>query len=445
MTTVGYGDYYPTSELGKTIGVCCFYAGILFLALPIAVLSTNFQIIYDRHCEKKERRRSQSTTRSTSSSRTRSTARSVQAPPGQWLPHADSIRKSIFMVLEDPTACYLSQVLSVALLAIILVSTAAFIFESMPDYQYTPDDCSSTHLSVENCRPRPIEILHNVEVACIIIFTIDYLLRIGTVHSANPEDCGVMAASNRPPSESKIPPWKLTLLYACQGLNMIDLLAIIPFYVELAGYGGGGGAVIRVLRLVRVFRILKTPKLRACVDMFSNVMQDALPALVIVFLVKMLMCVLLASFIVFAESSDYSVDSKFVDYQYPYGLYVRPTMDGYAVEPSPFRSILFAFWWFFTTATTVGYGDDYPTTAGGRIVGVLTFYTGIILLALPVTIVGGSFNKYYPEWLKEFGGRSGEETGEEGGDTTSTVDLPSPVGTFDLEDPSSNTAKIAWG
>ena len=57
---------------------------------------------------------------------------------------------------------------------------------------------------------------------------------------------------------------------------------------------------------------------------------------------------------------------------------------------------------FFTTATTVGYGDDYPTTLGGRLVGVMTFYTGIILLALPVTIVGGSFNKYYPEWLKEF-------------------------------------------
>jgi len=347
------------------------------------------------------------------------------------------------MILEDPTACYLSQVLSVALIAIILISTAAFIFESMPDYQYTPDDCSSAHLSVENCRPRPVEILHVVEVACIIIFSIDYLLRIGTVHSANPEDCGVVVEGTK--SKSKISPWKLTLLYACQGLNIIDLLAIIPFYVQLAGYGSSGGAVIRVLRLVRVFRILKTPKLRACVDMFSNVMQDALPALVIVFLVKMLMCVLIASFVVFAERSDYSVDSKFVDSGYPYGLYVRPTMDGYAVEPSPFRSILYAFWWFFTTATTVGYGDDYPTTAGGRVVGVVTFYTGIILLALPVTIVGGSFNKYYPEWLKEFGGRNSEESSEEGGDTTSTAELLSHVGKFELPEPSSATAKIAWG
>merc|ERR1712176_478849 len=85
------------------------------------------------------------------------------------------------------------------------------------------------------------------------------------------------------------------------------------------------------------------------------------------------------------------------------GCYIRPTYDGYGTEASPFRSILYAFWWFFTTATTVGYGDDYPTTTVGRIVGVVTFYTGIILLALPITIVASCFNQFYPDWVKEFG------------------------------------------
>merc|ERR1712110_1171266 len=82
-------------------------------------------------------------------------------------------------------------------------------------------------------------------------------------------------------------------------------------------------------------------------------------------------------------------------------------------EPSPFVSIFRSFWWFFTTATTVGYGDDYPTTTEGRIVGVLTFYTGIVLLALPITIVGGTFSKYYPDWVKEFCDKDKDDKEEE--------------------------------
>merc|ERR1711977_810291 len=80
----------------------------------------------------------------------------------------------------------------------------------------------------------------------------------------------------------------------------------------------------------------------------------------------------------------------------------RPTAIGYGDEVSPFRSIAYAFWWFFTTVTTVGYGDDYPTSTAGRCVGVATFYSGIILFTLPVTVVGGCFNKYYPDWVKDF-------------------------------------------
>merc|ERR1711972_1188136 len=129
---------------------------------------------------------------------------------------------------------------------------------------------------------------------------------------------------------------------------------------------------------------------------------EALPALFLLFFMTTLMCVLFASLIVFAEGSRYSVsEAKFVE-NYPEGLYIRPTADGHDIEPSPFQSILYAFWWFFTTATTVGYGDDYPTTTAGRIVGIATFYTGIILLALPITIVAERFNAHYPDWIREF-------------------------------------------
>jgi hypothetical protein len=52
------------------------------------------------------------------------------------------------------------------------------------------------------------------------------------------------------------------------------------------------------------------------------------------------------------------------------------------------------------TSTTVGYGDDYPTTTAGRLTAIVAFYFGIVLLALPLTIVGQSFHKFFPAWVK---------------------------------------------
>jgi hypothetical protein len=183
-----------------------------------------------------------------------------------------------------------------------------------------------------------------------------------------------------------------------QLLNVIDFLAIGPFYLELALGTTEALAPLRIVRLVRLFRLLKDPKAQMCADLFINVVIDALPALMTLFFMTTLMCILFSACIVFAESSEYSV-TKFKD-EYPTGVYIRPSADGYSEETSPFTSIPYAFWWFFVTATTVGYGDDYPTTTSGRIVGIVAFYFGLILLALPLSIVGQSFNKFFPGWMK---------------------------------------------
>lgn len=149
--------------------------------------------------------------------------------------------------------------------------------------------------------------------------------------------------------------------------------------------------MLRILRLIRIFRVMSIPRLQCCVDMITSVIEDALPALFLLFFMSLLACVLFASCIWFAEGTAYRIDENWPD-----GAYIRPTYDGYDVEKSPFRSIFSSFWWFFTTATTVGYGDEYPTTTWGRIIGVCAFYTGIVLLALPIGIVGGAFTKHYP-------------------------------------------------
>lgn len=139
------------------------------------------------------------------------------------------------------------------------------------------------------------------------------------------------------------------------------------------------------------------------------------------FFVTALMCVLFASCLVFAESSVYSV-TDFTDI-YPTGVYVRPSVDGYDAMVSPFTSIPYAFWWFFVTVTTVGYGDDVATTTAGRFVSMVTFYLGIILLALPLTIVGQSFNKFYPSWVQGFQNPS----------QTAVISIDSPSGSREVQ------------
>ena len=59
--------------------------------------------------------------------------------------------------------------------------------------------------------------------------------------------------------------------------------------------------------------------------------------------------------------------------------------------PSPFQSIPQSFWWCIVTLTTVGYGDMYPYSVEGKIVGVLTMLVGLIMLALPPSIIGTNF------------------------------------------------------
>ena len=73
------------------------------------------------------------------------------------------------------------------------------------------------------------------------------------------------------------------------------------------------------------------------------------------------------------------------------GQYIRPTFDGYDIEPSPFTSIGNSVWWCLTTMTTVGYGDFYPTTAGGKVVGVLCMWFGVVFVAMPISVLGMHF------------------------------------------------------
>lgn len=66
--------------------------------------------------------------------------------------------------------------------------------------------------------------------------------------------------------------------------------------------------------------------------------------------------------------------------------FLRLSADGVTEEISPFDSIPTSFWWFLVTATTVGYGDMYPTTTAGKFVGAFAMLAGVLVLAFPVSV-----------------------------------------------------------
>jgi len=65
------------------------------------------------------------------------------------------------------------------------------------------------------------------------------------------------------------------------------------------------------------------------------------------------------------------------------------------------NSIAAAFWWCIVSMTTVGYGDDVPVTPAGKIIASLTMMTGMLILALPISVIGSNFQKVMKEVLHE--------------------------------------------
>jgi hypothetical protein len=80
---------------------------------------------------------------------------------------------------------------------------------------------------------------------------------------------------------------------------------------------------------------------------------------------------------------------------------MRPDVSGLMMEASPFTSIPVAFWWAIVTMATVGYGDMYPTTEWGRLVGSFVIVCGLVIIALPITILGANYTDEYARYRAE--------------------------------------------
>lgn len=173
---------------------------------------------------------------------------------------------------------------------------------------------------------------------------------------------------------------------------IVDLVTVIPFIVELVTHKPTSFSVVRLLRLIRLYKLVRGTAFASSVEAFLATIQKSLLALSVLVLFTSLGSIIFSAIIFYLERGDFTVNSD-----YPDGAYLRPGLTSGQSAPSPFVSIPAALYWSIVTVTTVGYGDLYPTTSAGRFFTMIWMFFGVLLIALPVSVLGSNFSQSLAE------------------------------------------------
>lgn len=189
-----------------------------------------------------------------------------------------------------------------------------------------------------------------VEEITVFFFAIDYALRIITAEQ----------------QYRGYPAGKAIAKYMTSGYGIIDLLSFLPHY--LPTFFPAGAAVFRMLRVVRIFRLFRINAYSDSLTLIGNVLSKKKTQLLAsVFVIVML---ILASSLCM-----YSVEHE--------------------AQPDVFENAFSAIWWATSTLLTVGYGDIYPITVMGQILGIVITFLGVGLVAIPTGIISAGFVEEY--------------------------------------------------
>jgi hypothetical protein len=185
--------------------------------------------------------------------------------------------------------------------------------------------------------------------------------------------------------------------YAFSWSNLIDLVSIIPFYITLGEGGGSAGTSTSFLRVARLFRILRIMRLgdskSPTLGILTATLTKSMEALAYNVFFFILVIIVFGSIIFLIEQGNYTVIEGLAD-GWEDGFYVRKGIAGLD-EISPFKSVASGMYWAAVTLTTLGYGDLYPTSDAGRFIGSICAMIGILVLAIPVSVVGSIFTELY--------------------------------------------------
>jgi len=228
------------------------------------------------------------------------------------------MKKQLWLILEDTTTKkgryfdYFIQIL-------ILLSLVSFSLDTLPNLSY-------------NTRV----FLDYFEVISIVIFTIEFLLRI--------------YVSKKP----------LSYIFSFYGI--IDILAILPFYLNRVL----DLRFLRAFRIFRIFRALKLLRYNKALNRFRIAFKIVKEEVTLFFIVTLVLIFITSAGIYFFENE---------------------------AQPEVFKSVFHSAWWSIVTLTTVGYGDVYPITLGGKIFTFFVLMIGVGLVTVPAGLVATALSK----------------------------------------------------
>jgi voltage-gated potassium channel len=222
----------------------------------------------------------------------------------------------------------IDRIVAAMLMLLILISVVTVILETVDEY-----DAAYGSL------------FHSIEIVSVTIFSVEYLLRLW-IAPLDPKYAGRFGR----------------LRYATSLMAIIDLIAILPTLV-----GMFIPTDLMLLRFIRTFRLFRLIKMSRYVKSL-NMLDDAIVAKKEELLVSMAMIGIL---LLFSSSLMYLVE--------------------HVAQPDKFPSIPAALWWGVVTLTSVGYGDTYPITPLGKLLGGITAFLGVAMFALPTGIFAAGF------------------------------------------------------
>ena len=228
---------------------------------------------------------------------------------------------------KDP----LTRFVDIALIILITLNVLAVILESVPEIH----------------QPL-VSMFLAFEIFSVGIFTFEYFMRLWSV-TENPWH-----------DKYRLPFWG-RLRYMFSPMALIDLLAILPFYLAVFI-----SVDLRFLRVMRLLRVLKLSRYSSATTMLFDVFREEAKVIGASMFVLLLLLVLASSCIYLAE---------------------------HEVQPEDFGTIPRSMWWAIITMTTVGYGDVVPVTAIGKTIGAFMGVIGIGMVALPAGILASGFNQ----------------------------------------------------
>ena len=190
--------------------------------------------------------------------------------------------------------------------------------------------------TLPDLKPQTRVVLNAIEAFCVAVFTFEYLARIYVADS------------------------KPKFIFSFFGL--VDFLAILPFYLSF----GIDLRSLRLLRMFRLFRLFKLVRYNKAMRHFANAMKMAKEQIILFMIITIMLIYFTAVGIYYFENE---------------------------AQPEHFSSIFSSLWWSIVTLTTVGYGDVYPITVGGRVFTFFMLLIGLGVVAIPTGIISSSLTK----------------------------------------------------